>query len=199
MPSDQLYVPALPVLIPLGLLLMAAAVVVLHRRGQLTVRHAITAWAAGWYALAVLGATLLPLRLSWGPWAGPPDLYRIILVPLITMRVDDFILNIVMTLPMAALLFLVAGIRGRGRVVLIAFLISLIIEVTQAILVLWFGGNRWADVNDLTSNTLGALVGHLWFWRLMSTVEARRRVARWALAGGQPVEAVPPVNRPRGA
>ena len=191
MPSDQLDVPALPVLIPLGLLLMAFSGIVLHRRGRLTPRRLVTAWAAGWYVVAVLGATLLPLHLSWGPWSGPPDLYRIILVPLVTMRISDFVLNTAMTLPMAALLFLVAGIRSRRRVVLIAFLISLTIEVTQAVLVLWFGGNRWADVNDLMSNTLGAFLGHLWFWRLMSTVETRRRVSRWAITDAEEVGADP--------
>src|SRR4029453_7800224 len=129
MPFHQLDVPALPILLPLGIVLMAVSGVLLHRRGLLSARRLATAWLAGWYAVAVIGATLLPLHLAWGPGAGPAELYRIILVPLITTRGDDFLLNIVMTLPLAAVLFLVFGVREKRRVVLVGFLVSLAVEI----------------------------------------------------------------------
>ena len=113
MPSHQLDVPALPILLPLGVVLMVASWVLLRRRDMLTARRLGTAWFAGWYAVAVIGATLLPLHLAWGDGAGEPELYRIILIPLTTMRVDDFLLNIVMTLPLAALLHVVFSVRAR--------------------------------------------------------------------------------------
>jgi glycopeptide antibiotics resistance protein len=181
MPPDQLYVPALPILLPLGVLLMAVSVVLLRRRGTLTAARLATAWFAGWYLVAVIGATLLPLQLAWGERAGPPDLHRIILVPLTTMRVDDFVLNIAMTLPLAAVLHLMAGVRDRRRVVLIALLLSVAIEVTQAVLVLTLEGNRWADVNDLIANTLGAWLGHALYWRAMGTEAVRRTAQRCAV------------------
>ncbi|MBB4765176.1 VanZ family protein [Amorphoplanes digitatis] len=167
MPPEQLTVPALPILIPLGTVLMVVSWVVLRRRGLLTTGRFVAASASGWYLVAVLGATMLPLRLAWGENAGEPELYRIILVPLTTMRVDDFLLNIVMTLPLAAVLRLVFGVRDKGRVVLVGFLLSAGIEVTQAILCLTLHGDRWADVNDLISNTLGALLGYIALRRLL--------------------------------
>jgi glycopeptide antibiotics resistance protein len=173
---------------------MIVSWVLLHRRGLPGARRLITAWIAGWYAVAVIGATLLPLHLAWGPGAGPPELYRIILVPLITMRVDDFLLNIVMTLPLAALLYLVAGLRERRRVVLTGFLVSLAIEIIQAVICLAWHGNRWADVNDLTANTLGAWLGFLIFWRAMDSAWVRELVRGWSLVDAEP--AVPPVQRP---
>jgi glycopeptide antibiotics resistance protein len=182
MPSHHVLVPALPILLPLGVVLMAVSGLLLHRRGLLGARSLATSWIAGWYVVAVLGATMLPLPLSWGPGAGPPELHRIILVPLITMRVDDFVLNIVMTLPLAALLFLVFGVRDKRRVVLTGFLGSLVIELTQAVILLAWHGNRWADVNDLTSNTLGAWLGFLIFWRVMGSAGVRRAVQPWTLA-----------------
>lgn len=182
MPSEQLDVPALPILVPLGFLLMTVSLVVLRQRQMLTAPRLVTAWAAGWYLVAVIGATLLPLRLAWGDRAGEPDLFRIILIPLTTMRVDDFLLNTAMTVPLAAVLYAVFGIRRRRRVVLVAFLLSAGIEVTQAILVLWLHGSRWADVNDLISNTSGALLGHLWFWTAMGAEPFRRLVERCSLA-----------------
>jgi len=194
MPFHQVDVPALPILLPLGGVLMVGSWLLLHRRGLLSARRLTTAWLAGWYAVAVLGATMLPLHLAWGPGAGPPDRYRIILVPLITMRVDDFVLNVVMMLPLAALLYLVAGVRDRGRAVLVGFGISLVIEITQAVIDIAWHGNRWADVNDLTSNTLGAWLGFLIFWRIMRRAGVDRAVRGWSLARAEATAT--PVHRP---
>jgi glycopeptide antibiotics resistance protein len=194
MPFHQLDVPALPILLPLGGILMVVSGMLLHRRGLLSARRLTTAWVAGWYAVAVIGATLLPLHLAWGPGAGPPELYRIILVPLTTMRVDDFLLNIVMTLPLAALLYLILGVRDRRRVVLTGFLISLAIEITQAVIDIAWHGNRWADVNDLIANTLGALLGFVIFWRAMRSARLRRLVRPWSTARARAGAA--PAHRP---
>jgi glycopeptide antibiotics resistance protein len=180
-PEHQLDVPALPVLLPLGFVLMAVSCAVLHRRRMLTAPRLATAWAAGWYLVAVIGATLLPLHLAWGESAGEPEFYRLVLVPLTTMRVDDFVLNIAMTLPLAAVLHLVLGIRSKARVVFIGFLLSFAIEVSQAILNIFLHGSRWADVNDLMSNTLGAFLGYLLFRRLMRAESFRRSVEKWSL------------------
>src|SRR3954451_13530897 len=107
-------VPALPILIPLGLALMLVSWLVLSRREAARTPWRLgAAWAAGWYAVAVLGATFLPLELSWGraaeaiqvyPYSGGPRLHRITLVPLFTMRPLDFALNVAMLLPLAVLL-----------------------------------------------------------------------------------------------
>jgi glycopeptide antibiotics resistance protein len=197
MPSHHVLVPALPILLPLGAVLMAVSGLLLHRRGLLGARRLVTSWIAGWYVVAVLGATMLPLPLSWGPGAGPPELHRIILVPLITMRVDDFLLNIVMTLPLAALLFLVFGVRDKRRVVLTGFVGSLVIELTQALILLAWHGNRWADVNDLTSNTLGAWLGFLIFWRALGSAGVRQAVQPWTVAEAppRPADAQRPATR----
>ena len=178
MPTGQFDIPALPVLLALGFVVMAVTWVLLRRRGEPSAWRLGAAWLAGWYAVAVLGATMLPMRLAWGASAGDLEPYRIILVPLITMRVGDFLLNIVMTLPLAVLLRVVFGVRERARVVLAGFLLSAVIEVTQAILDLTLHGNRWADVNDLISNTLGALLGWWALDRLLRVRAVRRIVTR---------------------
>jgi glycopeptide antibiotics resistance protein len=194
MPFHQLDVPALPILLPLGAVLMVGSWLLLHRRGLLSARRLATAWLAGWYAVAVIGATLLPLHLAWGPGAGPPELYRFIFVPLTTMRVDDFLLNIIMTLPLAAVLYLVLGVREKRRVLLVGVLISLVIEVAQGVIILAWHGNRWADVNDLISNTLGALLGFLIFWRALRSAHGRGLVRPWSLVRAEAAPA--PAHRP---
>ncbi|GAA2888760.1 hypothetical protein Acy02nite_70720 [Actinoplanes cyaneus] len=165
MRAEQFEVPALPVLLPLGGILMVLSWLWLRRRGRLTVGRLLAAWALSWYAVAVLGATMLPMPMSWGPDAGPPATYRILLIPTLAMRRRDFVLNLMMMLPLAALLHLNFGIVEKLRVVRIGFFVSLGIEVTQLVLILTVHGNRWADVNDLLSNTIGTIFGYVgWQW-----------------------------------
>ena len=161
-------------LLPLGLALMG---LVLLRARTLSAGQILATWAAGWYAVAVLGATTLPLDLAWGPGSGPPDLYRILLVPFVTMRIDDFILNIAMMLPLAAALRVVFGVRDRRRAVLIGFLISLTIETSQGLMLVFLHGDRWADTNDLIANTLGAWIG----WMIIQGPVLTRAFDRWSL------------------
>lgn len=176
MPYHRLHVPALPVLLPLGVLLMIVSTVLLHRRGQLTAGRLLAAWCAGWYAVAVLGATMLPMNLGWGPGSPGPNLDQILWVPFADMRKRDFVLNTIMTLPLAALLHTVVGVRDARRVVGIGFLLGLGIELTQLILLLALDGQRWPDVHDVVSNTVGAGLGYLVFHRFMRSARFRRAV-----------------------
>ncbi|GIF16510.1 hypothetical protein Ate01nite_65420 [Actinoplanes teichomyceticus] len=166
----------MPVLLPLGAVLMLLSWLWLRRRDRLTARRLLAAWALSWYAVAVLGATMLPMSLSWGPDAGSAETWRILLVPSLSTRRRDFVLNAMMTLPLAALLHLNFGVTDRLRVVRIGFLLSLGIETTQLMLILTLHGNRWADVNDLLSNTIGTILGYLGWWRLMRSARVRNAV-----------------------
>jgi glycopeptide antibiotics resistance protein len=177
-------VPALPVLLPLGVLHMLVSWLVLRRRGEPTVRRLGAVWLAGWYAVAVLGATLLPLEVSWGADAGPTEYFRINPIPLTRLRVSDFVLNVLMTLPLAAALAVVAGVRDRRGVLRAALLLSAGIEVVQCLLILALHGNRWAEANDLIANVLGAYLGHLAFRRLL-----RRPALRQAVESASPTAA----------
>lgn len=165
--TAQIEIPALPVLLPLGVTLMVVFAVLLHRRGLVSPPRLLVGWFAGWYAVAVLGATMLPMHLGWGADVDGPDLYRVLWIPVLDMRPLDFVLNTIMTMPLATVLYLVFGVRSRRRVVLTGFLLSLGIESTQLMLLLTLDGNRWADVNDLMSNTLGTWLGYLLLRRLM--------------------------------
>ncbi|MFD1371806.1 VanZ family protein [Actinoplanes sichuanensis] len=155
---------------------MVVSLVVLHRRGELTPLRVIVFWLAGWYAVAVVGATLLPMSLAWGPGAAPPDVSRILWVPILDMRKRDFVLNTLMTVPLATVLYVVFGVRDWGRVVRTGFLLGLVIELTQLTLLLTLNGLRWADVHDVVSNTFGAAFGYVLLWRLMRFARFRRVV-----------------------
>ncbi|WP_203780414.1 VanZ family protein [Paractinoplanes rishiriensis] len=173
MRPEPFVIPALPILLPLGAVLMVASWVVLRRRGTLTGRRLAAFWLASWYAVAVLGATLLPLEVDPG---GAIEWFRINPVPLTMLRVRDFVLNIAMTVPLAAVLYVVFGVRDRARVLRVAVLVSASIEVTQTVLILTVHGNRWAEANDLVANVGGAWLGFLLFRRLLDVEGVRRAV-----------------------
>jgi glycopeptide antibiotics resistance protein len=176
MRAEQVVVPALPILLPLGVVLMAAGWVVLRRRGMARGWRLAAAWLSGWYGVAVVGATLLPLRLAWGAQAGAPEWFRINPVPLVVLRPSDFVLNVVMTMPLAAVLRVLLGVRDRARVLRVALALSAAIEVTQGLLIVTLHGNRWAEANDLIANVLGAYLGYLAFQRMLRIPAVRRAV-----------------------
>ena len=175
-PPGHLHIPALPVLLPLGIILMALGSLWLRRRTRPTAPRLAVVWLAGWYAVAVLGATMLPLRLAWGPGTGEPHYDQILLNPFVPLRLDDVLLNTLMFLPLASLLHLLAGVRDGRRIVRTGLLISATIEVTQLLLLLFLHGTRWFDVDDLIANTLGSWLG-LVLWRRLLRREAVRRTA----------------------
>jgi glycopeptide antibiotics resistance protein len=129
---------------------------------------------AGWYAVAVLGATLLPLHFSWG---ADPQFFRINPIPLTQIRPRDSVLNIVMTLPFAAILHVLFGVRDKMRVIRLGLLLSAGIEITQCVLILIVHDNRWAEANDIIANVLGVYLGYLAFQRLLRVDAIRRLVS----------------------
>jgi|SRR3954470_20164559 glycopeptide antibiotics resistance protein len=173
MRNDQYVIPGPPVLLPLGVLLMVISWVLLKRRGELTPMRLLATWLAGWYLVAVVGATLLPVHISVG---GDPQLFRINPFPLTQIRPRDSLLNVVMTLPFAAVLHVVFGIRDKMRVVRLGFLMSLAIELTQGALILTVHDNRWSEANDLLANTLGVYLGFVAFRWLLRLPPLRRVV-----------------------
>ncbi len=71
----------------------------------------------------------------------------------------EFFLNIIMTLPWGVFLYLFNSRLRWGRLVKYCFLFSLFIEANQFIWDLLIHLGRLADVDDLITNTFGALVG----------------------------------------
>jgi glycopeptide antibiotics resistance protein len=86
------------------------------------------------------------------------------------------VLNVMMTVPLAAILHVLFGVRDRLRVLRVGLALSAAIEVTQFVLILGLHGNRWAEANDLVANLLGAYLGYLAFHRMLRIPAVRRAV-----------------------
>ncbi|HEY0240925.1 MAG TPA: VanZ family protein, partial [Friedmanniella sp.] len=148
-----------------------------HRRG-LTWGRALTVLVATAYGAGVLAVTFFPWQLPFGTtddvWvgSGPAPLaggrtvaLRSLLnvVPLVTADQPTFLLNIVMTLPLGALLPLLVRVRSVPAVALVGLAVSASIEFGQGVGDVLLGMSRTVDVNDLIANVTGTVLGLLVF------------------------------------
>jgi glycopeptide antibiotics resistance protein len=155
-------IPALPVLGPLTVASMIASGIFLWRRGSLTVPRLLAAWVFCCYVAAVAAVTILPLQLELGVYANRAPWYeKANFIPVLTIDVTTFVLNVIMMVPLGVLLALTTRVRGTGRVALIALAFSGIIEAIQFVSNVVVSSGRTGDVNDLIANVLGAVGGYL--------------------------------------
>jgi hypothetical protein len=166
-----------PVLVPLLVGVVVVWLLALGHRRTLTWGRALTVLVATSYAVGVLAVTFFPWQVPFGttddvlvggglpPLGGRDVALRSLLnvVPLVTLDAPTFLLNIVMTLPLGALLPLLVRVRSVAGVTLVGLLVSATIEVGQGVGDVLLGMSRTVDVNDLIANVAGAVLGLVCF------------------------------------
>lgn len=183
-----------PVLVPLLVGVVVVWLLALGHRRALTWGRALTVLTVTAYAVGVVAVTFFPWQVPFtgddvlvaggvAPAGGRDVGLRSLLnvVPLVTLDPPTFLLNIVMTLPLGALLPLVVRVRTVAGVALVGLLVSGCIEVGQGVGDVLLGMSRTVDVNDLIANVTGTVLGLL----LLRTVLAvtGRTPRRLALPG----------------
>lgn len=171
-------IPALPVAVPFAVTAFGAAVWWLRRWASATALRVATAAVASTYAAGLLQSVLLPFPVRVGhDRDGMVGWWRYLqLVPVVTADPIGIVLNVALFVPLGLLLPLVARVRSAGRVLVVALLVSLAIEVVQFGAVTTVTSGRTADVDDLIANAVGALVGFGAF-RLVTLVPGVARLA----------------------
>jgi glycopeptide antibiotics resistance protein len=150
-----------PILLPLLIAYLALIVVpVVRRRTHLTRRHPVVLTILVTYAAAVLAITVFPITLYPDEhWAGEPWWTVIHWIPFY-VDAPSMVLNVIMTVPLGALLPLLWPRTGTvRRIAAWSCGASLTIELTQFVLGLTLNSRRTVDVNDLIANTAGAVLG----------------------------------------
>ena len=184
MPDLYFHVPAAPVLLPLWGASMAAAVGWLARRRLLTRGRAVTVLLGATYVVGVLALTLLPMQVRTGEYANLVAWYqKLNLIPILTIDLRTFVLNVVMTIPLGVLTPLILRVRTARRAALVGFVVSLFIEVVQGFTDVFLSSGRTADVNDLVANTTGALVGWYAVLQLRKSARVERFLGRLSVSG----------------
>lgn len=127
-----------------------------------TVFQYVTLISFGIYILSVITLTIFPIDVNTGIYANQVPWYRLInFIPVLTIDLSTFILNIIMCIPLGVYLVLFYKVNSLSYIVRKSFLFSLCIEVTQFILQITVSNGRCMDINDLLSNTLGGLLGYI--------------------------------------
>jgi glycopeptide antibiotics resistance protein len=134
----------------------------MHRRGRASPRRLILLGLLVLYAASVVAATLLPLYVVPDSWRDTERWWDVIrLVPLMVPPIGNA-LNIVMFVPLGVLVPLLWPALGTvRRMAWCGLAASAAIEFTQLGMWLAVGNRRFFDVNDLMSNTAGAVLGLL--------------------------------------
>ena len=171
----QFEVPAVPVLLPLWAMSVVVVLGWLQWRRLMSSGRAVTLLLTTTYVAAVLAVTLLPLQVQTGTYANQVVWYETLnLIPVLTIDIGTFVLNVVMTVPLGLLAPLLMRVDTPGHAARVGFIFSLAIELVQAATNIFLSSGRTADVNDLIANTAGAVIGWYAFTRLKSTDRGAR-------------------------
>lgn len=154
----QQEVPPL-IVVPLAVAALAVMAWMLHRRAALTVPRFVASAAACVYGAGIVANTLLPIYLGeTGP--RPPWTAFINRVPLADTEPVDMLRNVLVFLPLGAMLPIIARVDSALRVLIFGFALSFTMELLQLVNAVTEHGGHIADVNDLLANTLGAVLGY---------------------------------------
>jgi glycopeptide antibiotics resistance protein len=134
----------------------------MRRRGAAGRRRVILAGALVVYAAAVVAVTILPIHVVPESWRLDEHWWDVLrLIPFVVPPVG-FLLNIVMFVPFGVLLPLLWPATGTmRRMAGWGLAASAAIEFSQLGMWMALGNRRMWDVNDLMSNTAGAVFGFL--------------------------------------
>ncbi|UTT59331.1 VanZ family protein [Cellulosimicrobium cellulans] len=163
-------VPVLPVVVPLGAVVLGLLLWRLHRSGRLTLPRAAVALALAVYAAGVVANTVFPIFLDKPASSAAWDAH-LVLVPLVEYEVVDALTNVLVFVPLGMLVPLLLARTSWWRVVVAAAAFSLAIEVTQYVTSHLLGGGHIADASDLLFNVVGGVLGFALF-TLLSRVPA---------------------------
>jgi glycopeptide antibiotics resistance protein len=135
-------------------------VLAMRRRGPVGRRRAILAGLLSLYATAVVAITIFPIYVVPESWRAHEHWWDVLrLIPFVVPPVG-FVLNIVMFMPFGILVPLLwPGTDTVRRMIGWGLAASAAIEFSQLAMWIAAGNRRMFDVNDLMSNTAGAVLG----------------------------------------
>ena len=149
-------VPVLPVVVPLAAVIFLALLWHLRSRDRLSVPRASVALALCVYAAGVVANTVFPIYLNM-PESDPQ--WRVYIGLVDGYDVHDAMMNVLVFAPVGVLVPLLLARASWWRVLAVATVFSLGIEVTQFLTGNLLGGGHLTDVNDLFFNVAGAALG----------------------------------------
>ncbi len=123
----------------------------------------------GVYLLSIIHLVFFPIDVNIGIYANLTPWYKTInFIPVLTIDVTTFLLNIIMLIPFGMYVPLLnSDVDSVKKIAKQGFFLSLSLEIVQLIIRTTLGSGRSTDMNDLIANTLGAVVGYLIIKKLL--------------------------------
>lgn len=171
-------VSAPPIVIPLALVLFAVLLFRLRARRMFSIPRAAVAAALSAYAAGIVGNTVFPIFVSPPP-GQEPWMPALALIPFFDYEVEDAGINLLVFVPMGALISLLLARPSWWRVLSITAGVSLSIELAQLATQRMFGGGHVADINDFIFNVVGGVLGYALFILLLRIPPIARVVDRF--------------------
>jgi len=115
------------------------------------------------YLLCVIQLVFFPIEVNIGKYANLTPWYKTInFIPILTIDVKTFFLNILMLIPFGMYLPLLnRKFETLKAVAYHGLFLSLFFEIFQMMNRMVFGNGRNTDINDLIANTVGAILGYM--------------------------------------
>lgn len=151
------------ILIPAFLLFLCYMVLVTVIRKKYHFGQFIILTSFAVYFLCMIHFVFFPIEVNIGKYANLTPWYKSInFIPVLTIDIPTFILNIIMLVPFGMYLPLLSNkYQSVKKVAFMGLSISLSFEVTQVLIRIILGNGRSTDINDLIANTLGTVIGFL--------------------------------------
>jgi glycopeptide antibiotics resistance protein len=177
--STYILVPALIIF----LLYMIFAALLRHKfsLGQTVL---LTSYAI--YFLCMIHLVFFPIEVNIGKYANLTPWYKSInFIPIVTVDIPTFLLNIIMMLPFGIYLPLLnKKYHSVKKAAYSGLFVSLTFEIIQLLIRVTLGNGRSTDINDLIANTLGAVVGFLLIKKLSHVTIVNRILHKLSLEKG---------------
>lgn len=174
-------VPGVVVLAPLAVIsVVGIGATVARRRGRWTWPQLAVWIVTAGYALGVVAVAFLPVEVHLGQQRSLNPWYNNISpIPILTIEPVNFVLNIIMMVPLGFLLPLLRpSVTSLRAVAARAALASLGIELTQLGMYIVLDHGRTTDINDVVANTLGGIFGLLLLRLVIKPDMSRNKVMR---------------------
>ncbi|TWT06301.1 VanZ family protein [Planococcus sp. CPCC 101016] len=135
------------------------------------------------YFLTMMHLVFFPIEVNLGEYRNQTPWYKSTnFIPVLTIDVKTFVLNIIMLMPFGMYLpFLSRKIRSVKQASRLGFYVSLSFELTQLVIRILLGSGRSTDINDLIANTLGAVIGFLLIRQILRISQAQTVFHKFSL------------------
>lgn len=178
--SIQFTVPSWYVLVPLFLVLFVYYGAMTFSRKIYSVKQFVLMLTFILYSLAVIHLVIFPIDVNIGQYANQTPWYKSInVIPILTIDIKTFILNVVMLIPLGIYLPLLSSkFNSAASVAKVSLYTCISFEVLQMVIRITVGNGRSTDINDIFANTMGGIAGFLAYKILMKSKSVRHLADR---------------------